>query len=93
MPLGAIGAQLTHAAGESARLSPTLPDDTHAVVLQVEDEAALLRAHEALESIGALHVVVREPDPPFCGAATAIGVCPQPRENLRSALRRYQLLK
>lgn len=66
-----------HAAGES---SPGfLPLDTYAVVLSVPDEAALLRLHAREE----LHVLIREPDPPFNGQALAIGFVPGPRERFR----------
>ncbi len=89
--MGAIAAQLVHAAGES---SPgALPPDTHAVVLQVADEAELLLVHQRLVDAGIAHVLVREPDAPYLGAAMAIGVPPQPRDNLRPHLKKLALLK
>lgn len=92
MPLGNLVAQLTHAAGES---SPgNLPPNTRAVVLAAENEAKLLRAHQRLEKRGIPHIVIREPDAPFCGAATAIGVYPvRDRRPVRRALERFKLLK
>ncbi len=49
---------------------------THAVVLAVPDEAALLDVAARLERRGLPFVLVREPDPPWHGAAMAIGLAP-----------------
>jgi peptidyl-tRNA hydrolase len=92
MSLGVIAAQLTHAAGFSA-CGVSLPEDTHAVVLQVPDEAALLAVHEDLLRADVRHSLIREPDAPFCGAATAIGVPPQLRDKLRPLLGKLALLR
>lgn len=86
-------AQTTHAAGESARLAAELPSDTHAVVVTVPDEAALLELGLRLASAGIAHVIVREPDSPFFGAATAIGICPQNRQPLRRILSGLPLVR
>jgi hypothetical protein len=51
---------------------------THAVVLAVPDEAALLDVAARLERRGLPFVLVREPDPPWHGAAMAIGLAPVP---------------
>ena len=91
MPLGAICAQITHAAGESARLAPELPADTHAVVLGVPDETALLEVAARLSVAGIRYVLVREPD--MGGAATAIGCCPGDRKPLRKPLSNLPLVK
>lgn len=47
---------------------------THAVALAVPDEAALLDVAARLERRGLPFVLVREPDPPWHGAAMAIGL-------------------
>lgn len=91
LPLGVIVAQTIHAAGES---SPgDLPPDTHAVALQVPDEAALLAVHEILTGAAVSHRLIREPDAPYLGAAMAIGLPPQSRENLRPLLGKLALLR
>jgi len=92
LPLGFLAAQVVHAAGES---SPGgLAHDTHAVVLSVDDERALREVHERLERAGIEHVLISEPDAPWCGAATAIGVSPRARrEEVRRQLSMLPLLR
>lgn len=73
LPRGVIAAQLVHAAGESAgELAP----HTRAVVLAVPDERSLVHVAARLRDLGVAHRLIREPDPPWCGAAMAIGVVP-----------------
>lgn len=89
--LGDLAAQLVHAAGET---SPgNLPDDTHAVVLAVDHEQDLVDLATRLERAGIAHKLIREPDAPFNGAATALGVAPGPRRPLRRLLSRLPLLR
>jgi hypothetical protein len=85
-------AQLVHAAGES---SPgNLPNDTHAVVLAAKDEADLLSIEQQLISAGVPHRSIREPDSPFNGAITAIGIVPTAeRKAIRSILSRHPLVR
>jgi len=60
----------------------------YAVVLAAADEARLEWAASQLDRANIPHVVIREPDPPYCGAATAIGVLPvEDRRRVRRALR------
>jgi hypothetical protein len=88
-----MGAQLVHAAGESAQ-NVTLPPHTHAVCLSVPHEAALLRLAEQLEANGISFILIREPDAPWNMAAMAIGLPPQPKtKELVGVLKRYPLLK
>lgn len=89
MPLGDQLAQTTHAAGESAA-GREVPHDTHAVVLAARGEQELLAVHAELEAAGIWHTLVREPDAPYCGAATAIGIPPQERAPLRRLLRKLK---
>lgn len=82
LPLGFLVAQAVHAAGES---SPTrVPVGTNAVVLSVPGEPELLALAARLEAAGVAHTLIREPDAPWLGQATAIGIEPV---NDRSALR------
>lgn len=70
-----------------------LPEDTHAVVLTVEGEEELLRVSTMLNDESIPHRLIREPDAPFNGAATALGILPLPRERVRRLLAKYPLLR
>lgn len=91
LPLGVVAAMIVHAAGESS--SGNLAPNTHAVVLCVEDEQSLLALSDRLAAAGCVHVTVREPDPPYAGAAMALGLPPQDRASLRPHLKRLALFK
>lgn len=94
MTLGQIAAQITHAASESAGLfGAPLPPHTFAVVLQVPDESGLLRLEEKLAKSCVESISIREPDPPFLGQITAIGVKPMLRSEIGKLLANYPLLK
>jgi hypothetical protein len=82
---------LVHAAGES---SPgNLPESTHAVVLAVPDERALLREETRLRAAGASLTAIREPDAPFFGALMAIGLRPARKGVIRKLVSELPLLK
>ncbi len=85
-----MAAQIVHAAGES---SPgNLPPHTNAVVLAVADEGELLAVARRLVEAGIAHVAVREPDPPYGGALTAIGLAPvADRRLVKGVLSRLRL--
>lgn len=91
LPLGILAAQAVHAAGES---SPGhLPEGTHAYVLAVPDEAALLREADRLERAGLKVTRVVEPDPPYFGALMALGVAPGRKEDIRRHVSSLPLLR
>lgn len=93
MPRGTLAAQITHAAGESVRSAP-VNSGTHAVVLSVPDEAALLAVAEKLTYYDIDHTLIREPDPPWHGSAMAIGLAPvSDRRTVRRALANLSLLR
>ena len=74
--LGCIGfsaAQVAHAAGESA-VKFGLPEHTWVAVIAVPSEGALRDIARKLTERGIEHVLIEEPDEPWCGQATAIGV-------------------
>jgi len=74
LPVGAIGAQLVHAAGES---SPgDLPDGTVAVVLAARGVAHLEHLERKLVRLEIPHRAIREPDAPYNGELMAIGIRP-----------------
>ena len=87
-----IAAQLVHAAGESA--PGDLPSGTHAVVLSVENEAALREVERRLFQFDVPYHAIREPDEPWCGALMAIGISPMtPTKQLRKVTKNLRLLK
>lgn len=73
-----------HAAGETG---PALPH-TIAVILQTADETALLELYARLSADGLEPHLIREPDPPFNGAAMALALRPGAR---RRELRNLRL--
>lgn len=100
LPTGAQFAQAVHAAGESVR--ERVPDGTHAVVLSVPNEEALLSIAESLWKNGFAndeYTVIVEPDLPdtghaYAGQFTAIGLRPSSdRERIGKVLGRLPLLK
>lgn len=92
LPLGFLAAQVVHAAGESVIETP--PEGTYAIVLAVPDVRALLDVRNALERHGVHHKLICEPDAPWNGAPTAIGLEPtRDRRKVRKVLGRLPLLK
>lgn len=83
-PPGVQLAQTIHAAGQSAQLpdaSPASPPTIAVALAASPDELAAL-AH-ALAAADVRHVLVHEPDAPWCGALMAIGMVPSPRVAVR----------
>jgi len=61
--------------------------------LAANNEAHLLQTADCLAEHGIRFELITEPDPPFNGAATAIGVYPvNDRTKLRKTLKRLRLL-
>ena len=86
-PVGVQAAMIVHAAGHSAQLpgSPPAAPPTIAVALHASvDELLALEA--ALVADDVPHVLVREPDEPWCDAPMAIGVVPIDRARVRRLL-------
>lgn len=91
LPLGILCANLVHAAGES---SPgNLPEGTHAVVLMVPDEVALVAVVRELEKSGVACRRIVESDHPYVGQTMAVGVCPGRKEILRKHFSSLPLLR
>lgn len=81
---GVAACQAIHAATECLRPSAVpVSDETHACVLVAETSEQLEQLSAALSAAGVHHVLIREPDAPYNGAATAIGCEPAPREAVR----------
>lgn len=92
LPRGFQAGQIVHATGES--LAETHPEGTYAIVLAVPDIRGLLDVRHALEAAGIPHKLICEPDSPWNGAPTAIGVQPtRDRRAVRKVLGRLPLLK
>ena len=91
MSRGILAAMLVHAAGES---SPgDLPENTHAIVLAVADERALLCEESRLSAAGIAFKAIREPDAPYGGALMAIGLRPARKGVIRKHVSELPLLK
>lgn len=72
---GVVAVQAAHAAAESIRSLPVDPE-TRCCVLVADTSGLLERLHEQLTAAGIDHVIIHEPDPPYDGAATAVGIAP-----------------
>jgi hypothetical protein len=80
---GVRAAMIIHAAGETGlrRAKP------NAVALWVKDEDELRDVAALLKQNGVKHLLVHEPDAPWCGQLMAIGIEPGPRETFYRLLR------
>ena len=87
--MGFAAAQAVHAASES--IAGPVPSNTNVVVVAVPGEATLLAVAAQLAAAGLEHTVVHEPDAPWCGQATAIGLPPGDRDRARPVLRHLPL--
>lgn len=92
LPFGVALAQTVHASGESAQ-NTKVPPHTHAVVLAVPDEAALLAVEQKLLANSIEISAIREPDAPYFGQLMSIGIKPQPREKIRKLLSNLPLYR
>jgi len=92
LPRGFLASQIVHASGESVTEPP--PEGTYAVVLAVPDIKGLLKIRQDLMDAGIPHKLICEPDSPYNGAPTAIGLTPsRDRRKIRKVLGRLPLLK
>lgn len=63
------------------------------MVLAIDGELELRRLHAELTDRGIEHALIIENDGDYANQATAIGVVPVPRSQLRRLFRKYSLLK
>lgn len=84
--------QAIHAATECIRTVP-VSDQTHVVALVAEKSEDLVLLAERLREAGIHHVLIREPDPPYNGAATAVGIEPQDRERIRPFVAHFKVFR
>jgi len=93
LPLGALAAQLIHAAGESSGPGD-LPDGTFAVALAAKSHAHLEHLERKLVRLAIPHHSIREPDAPWNGELMAIGILPvDDRELVKPVTGGLRLLK
>lgn len=91
LSIGLIGANITHAAGES--VTSRLPEHVHAVVLTCPDEAGLRAVWAKLKANGVGHRAIIECDGPHAGQLMAIGCHPAKKKEIRKHLSSLPLLK
>ena len=93
---GVLACQASHAAGESVLLEHKRdydPSQIHIVMLVAKDSQALEDLGTTLLCNGVPHVVIREPDEPYRGCATAVGVAPTiDREAIRIFFAAFKVL-
>ena len=88
-----VACQAAHAAGESLRDGPA-PSDTHVVALVAESSADLEACSRSLTEAGIHHVLITEPDEPYFGAATALGIEPtKDRDRVRPHVAHFKVLR
>jgi len=75
---GVAAAQAAHAATQSLQNVP-VDERLHVVILVCESSAELEQLGSDLKLVGIPHSVVHEPDEPYNGAATAVGIAPMDR--------------
>lgn len=103
---GVLACQVAHAAGESlyeamAAESGVVvldedidPRKIYVVALEAESDADLRDLASALAAANIRHALIEEPDPPYNGAATAVGITPSTdRARLKPFLEKFKLLR
>lgn len=90
--IGVACAQAIHAATEAIQALPVDPE-THVVVLVAEKSEDLERIAAELDLAGIVAAVIREPDAPYFGAATAVGVEPMNRDVIKPLLAGFSILR
>lgn len=74
LPTGFAAAQISHAT--AASIEPPLDPRTNVVVLGVPNLDTIHNLGRALDVSGINYSLICEPDQPYDGQATAIGICP-----------------
>ena len=91
LPKGCIVAQAVHAAAES--VNGPVPGDTHAVVLQADNESELLMTAGDLAAACVPHKVIIETDGGFAGQAMALGVRPSEKSAIAPLLKHLKVYR
>lgn len=89
---GVLACQAAHAAGESIRSLPVSPE-TVVCALVADKSEDLEQLAVRLNAAGIEHVIIREPDAPYNGAATAVGISPTDRELVRAHVAGFRVFR
>lgn len=89
---GIAACQAAHAATECIQSLP-VSDQTHVCVLEAETSIELETLGKVLHNEGIPHVVIREPDEPYRGAAVAVGVAPMDRDLIRPYMQTFKVFR
>lgn len=89
---GIVACQAAHAATECIQSLP-VSDQTHVCALEAETSADLETLGKLLTDAGLPHVVIREPDEPYNGAAVAVGVAPMDRYLVKPYMSTFKVLR
>jgi hypothetical protein len=79
---GVAASQAIHAATEALQCLP-VPKRTNACILMSETSDGLISLSKRLTKEKIHHVLISEPDPPYNGSATALGLPPMPRSKVK----------
>lgn len=90
--VGVAAVQAAHAAAESVQVAP-ISKETYVCVLEAKTSEDLERLAEKLTAAGVHHALIREPDEPYFGAATAVGIAPQERGNVRAFVAEFKVFR
>lgn len=95
---GVLACQTAHAARQSMTGPGETPAvslaDVHVVALEAESSSELEQLYRELVSANISATIIREPDPPYNGAATAVGIAPTAdRMRVRRHVDRFRILR
>lgn len=91
---GVLASQVWHAARECRPAGAGPAENTERVcVLEARSSEDLVALSEVLARENVHHVLLREPDAPWNGAATAIGIDVCDREKVKPLVAQFPLLK
>lgn len=82
-------AQAVHAAGETGG---DIPQNTHAIVLET-DQDSLLDLEAKLWDDAIAYEAIREIDHPYEGQLLAIGICPEEKEKIEKYTSTFRLAR
>lgn len=88
--LGIAIVQAVHAATEAIMRLP-VRDDTYVVVLEAEKSTDLEDLDRKLRATGVHTKLIREPDPPYFGAAVALATEPVEKETVKSIIKHLKV--
>lgn len=90
--VGKMMAQAVHAAEYST--PHPIPDNMNAVILGIPNKEELFKIGQELTALDINHTCIYEPDPPFLGEMTAIGVSPIYKTEITERIfRKYKLYR